>query len=140
MSIDANEPTTAMPVATMLEIVKGVEEDLDHLRESGPSRSDTVTRLSDRRPAGRKTEETSRAAIEGCLRTGEVMKALFPSGLQLRTEEEFATFRLFDRLIGDVTHFAHTGMSRAASLRDISLHSMLLETLLASRFTDCQFT
>jgi hypothetical protein len=61
------------------------------------------------------------------------MKALFPDGLQLRTEEEFATFRLFDRLIGDVAHFAHTGMARASLLRDISLHAMLLETLLSSR-------
>ena len=128
-----NEPTAQMPVATMLEVVKGLEEDMQELHSRNAGRTDTVTRLSDHRPGDRKTEETSRAAIEGCIRTGEVMKALFPNGLQLQTEEEFATFRLFDRLVGDVVHFADRGMTRAASLRDISLHAMLLETVVANR-------
>ena len=74
----------------------------------------------------------NQAAIDLCMRTGEVMKALFPEGYHLRTQQEFATFRLFDRLVGEITHFAQTGMTQRASLPDISLHATLIEGVVSS--------
>ena len=133
MSTDQQDPAAQMPVATMLEVVKGVEEDIEQLHFRGTLRPDTVTKLNDRRSGERKAEDTSKAAIDSCIRTGEVMQALFPDGLQLKDDEEFAVFRLFDRLVGDVAHFARTGMTQPASLRDISLHAMLLESVISSK-------
>jgi hypothetical protein len=93
---------------------------------------ENVKKLNEFRPADKKLEVNRKAAIDSCIRTGSVMKALFPDGIQLKNEEEFAVFRLFDRLVGDVANFARTGMKRSASLRDISLHAALLESVIAS--------
>jgi hypothetical protein len=55
------------------------------------------------------------------------MKALFPDGIQLKNEEEFAVFRLFDRLVGYVANFARTGMKRSASLRSAARRLRVFE-------------
>src|SRR5215207_5579845 len=133
MSTDQRDPAAQMPAASMLEVVRGVEEDIEQLHFRGIVSPDTVTKLNDRRPGERKVGDTSKAAIDSCKRTGEVMAALFPDGLHLETDDEFAIFRLFDRLVGDVAHFARTGMTQPAALRDISLHAMLLESVISSR-------
>jgi hypothetical protein len=109
----------------------GIDEGPASIRSAAQSAS--VTAINEFRTADRKAEISSQAAIDNCMRTGSVMKALFPEGLRLEDEEEFAIFRLFDRLVGDVAQFARTGMTRSACLRDISLHAMLLENVVASR-------
>jgi hypothetical protein len=89
-----------------------------------------LTKLEGRRVHETKTEDQSKVAIESCVRTGEVMDALFPEGLTLKNDHEFAVFRLFDRLVGDVANFARTGMTKPASLHDITMHAKLLQDLL----------
>src|SRR5262245_14777151 len=57
---------------------------------------ENVKKLTEFRPGDKKLEMNRRAAIDSCMRTGAVMMALFPDGIQLKNEEEFAVFRLFD--------------------------------------------
>ncbi len=59
------------------------------------------------------------------------MASLFPDGLHLKSEDEFAMFRLFDRVVGSITHFAQTGMAHRTSVRDISTYAALIEDVLS---------
>lgn len=87
----------------------------------------------ERQPEAPASKNTTNNAIAGCMRTGAVMAALFPDGLQLRSEDDFAVFRLVDRLVGSVTHFAQTGLVHRTSMRDISTHAALIDEILATR-------
>jgi hypothetical protein len=120
------ESEPKMPVMNML------PDSLDAEIGQLATQREIVKKLDEIRPADKQLEMNRKAAIDSCMRTGSVMKALFPDGMQLKNEEEFAVFRLFDRLVGDVANFARTGMQRSASLRDISLHAALLENVIAS--------
>jgi hypothetical protein len=79
------------------------------------------------------SDQKSRSAIEGCLKTGAVMKALFPDGLELKSEGEFAVFRLLDRVVGSLAHFAETGMEHRTSMRDIATYTALIDAVLSTR-------
>jgi hypothetical protein len=135
MSANTEKPAVQMPTSDVPDFLKtnAIEEDIEKLQFRGPVRSASVTRLDETKSPERLYNEKSRAAIESCTKTGQVMKVLFPQGVQLKNEDEFAVFRLFDRLVGDIVQFANTGMQRPASLRDLSLQAMLLETVIASR-------
>ncbi len=135
MNMNPQNPRVPMPVSKPLEVLKtpAIEEDIEKLQFRTTPTTDSGVGSDAPRSAERESVDKNKAAIDGCLRTGEVMKALFPEGLQLKDEEEFAIFRLFDRLVGDIATFAQTGMTRQASLRDLSLHAMLLEKMIASK-------
>jgi hypothetical protein len=120
----ANNPTRTNPIA--------VEDDIAKLKFSG-TQTASGTKSEVLQSYERKPDEKESAAIEGCMRTGDLMKVLFPAGLQLKTEEDFAVFRLFDRLVGDIAHFARTGMKGQAALRGISTHARLLENVITSK-------
>jgi hypothetical protein len=124
-----------MPVAHIPELMSepGTAASDDRPLSGGWARNGTVTKLDEHRPPERKAEDGSKAAIESCVRTGQVMKALFPEGLRLQDDSDFAVYRLFDRLVGDVVHFAQSGMTQSPALRDISLHAMLLQNVIATR-------
>jgi hypothetical protein len=122
-----------MPVAHIPELMNETGTRDERPLSGGGPRHGIVTKLDEHRPSDRKSEDSSKAAIESCIRTGQVMKALFPDGLQLTGDAQFAVFRLFDRLVGDVAHFAQSGMTQSSALRDISLHAMLLQSVIASR-------
>lgn len=119
-----------MPVANM-PLVSLETEIGDALGRIG-TQNENVEKVYKFKQVDRKVETNTKAAIESCKRAGAVMKALFPEGVHLKSEEDFAVFRLFDRLVGDVANFARTGMKRQTSLRDISLHAVLLENVIAS--------
>jgi hypothetical protein len=125
MDINPKLPVVNMPLVSL---ETEIGEGLGRLA----TQNENMERVNKFRQADRKVETNTKAAIESCLRTGSVMKALFPEGLRLKSEEEFAVFRLFDRLVGDLANFARTGMKRSTSLRDISLHAGLLETVITS--------
>ena len=139
MTVVPRNPIAQMPRANLstlpnaeLPSTTAVEEDIEKLQFRGTptpeSEPDGEWQARDRGAA-----EKSRAAINGCMRTGEVMRALFPEGIQLGSEEEFAAFRLFDRLVGDMAHFAQSGLKNQSTLRDISMHAMLLENVISMR-------
>ena len=135
MSANPEKPIAQMPTNEVPNFLQAtpIEEDIKKLQFGAPAKAASVTRFDETKSAERQNDEKRRAAIESCTRTGQVMKVLFPQGLQLKNEDEFAVFRLFDRLVGDIVQFANTGMRRPASLRDLSLQAMLLETVVASR-------
>lgn len=110
-----------------------VEEDFEKLQFRATPAPEFEPQSEAWQASDRGVADKSRAAINGCLRTGEVMRALFPEGIQLGNEEEFAAFRLFDRLVGDIAHFAQSGLKKQSTLRDISMHAMLLESVISMR-------
>ncbi len=61
------------------------------------------------------------------------MRLLFPNGIQLQDRNDFATYRLFDALVGTVAQFAKTGMMQEGALTAISRYATLLEHMSTSR-------
>jgi hypothetical protein len=124
-----------LPAALIPEFLRGeeIEQDDEQLPPVETMRPGNVTKLAGRRTTEPRSEDQSKVAIESCVHTGEVMDALFPEGLNLKNDHEFAVFRLFDRLVGDVANFARTGMTRPASLHDMMMHAKLLQDLLNQR-------
>jgi hypothetical protein len=130
MSSEPRLPAAHIPESLKVE---EVEQDDGQLPPVEIMKPVNVTKLAGRRTSEPRTEDQSKVAIESCVHTGEVMDALFPEGLNLNNDHEFAVFRLFDRLVGDVANFARTGMTRPASLHDITMHAKLLQDLLNQR-------
>jgi len=132
--IDANlqRISAGMARAKPLELLKtpAGEEDVEtRQHESGANRaaaSGPESHNEDR------SEIETRAAIDHCRRAAEVMKALFPDGVQLKSDQQFAVFRLFDGLVGHIAQFAQSGMAQRASIRAISLQSSLLDHVISS--------
>ncbi len=80
--------------------------------------------------ADRQSVEKNKAAVDRCIKTGEVMSLLFPGGVHLKDGKDFATYRLFDALVGTVAHFAQTGMVQETALSAISRYATLLEHMI----------
>jgi hypothetical protein len=62
---------------------------------------------------------------------GQVMLALFPNGLQLRTAEDFNRFGVFVQVVGKISRYAprfHAG-GHADSLDDVSVYAAMLREL-----------
>jgi hypothetical protein len=91
-----------------------------------------VTEREDQISAELSPGEKDKKVIERCMRTAELMRALFPNGLHLRSQQEFGTYRLFDGLVGSISQFAEAGMTHHGSLRAISLYATLLADLNSS--------
>ncbi len=60
---------------------------------------------------------------------GRVMKALFPDGIQIADEEQFATMRLFNALVASIAQFAQSNMSNPLPMRDVSKQAEMLDEL-----------
>ena len=140
MTVIPRNPIAQMPRANLSTLpsaelpgTTAVEEDIEKLQFRGAPTPESEPNAEGWQVRDRGAADKSRAAINGCMRTGEVMRALFPEGIQLGNEEEFAAFRLFDRLVGDITHFAQSGLKNQSTLRDISMHAMLLESVISMR-------
>ncbi|MDQ3558984.1 MAG: hypothetical protein M3453_07325 [Pseudomonadota bacterium] len=108
------------------------EENIEPRQFGGPAKQGLAVESGERAHIERQSDDKNKIAIDRCMRTGEVMKVLFPEGLQLKSEQEFAIFRLFDGLVGNLAQFAQTGMTQQASLRAIALHATLLEDVISS--------
>ncbi len=108
------------------------DENLE-MRQFGSTTKPTLATEADERDhIERQSRGKNKVSIDRCMRTGAVMKVLFPDGLQLKSENEFAMFRLFDGLVENLAQFAQTGMTQQASLRAISLHATLLEDVISA--------
>jgi hypothetical protein len=67
------------------------------------------------------------------VRVGRLMKALFPDGIQIADEEQFATMRLFNAMVASIAQFAKSNMSNPAPMRDVSRQSEMLDEMLRRR-------
>ena len=63
-------------------------------------------------------------------RVGDVMIAMFPSGVQLRTAEDFNTWHLFELMIVKLTRFANTDLTHKDSIHDAAVYAAMVESLL----------
>jgi hypothetical protein len=91
------------------------------------------TQHDERHHATRLSGDKDRAAVERCVRVGEVMDLLFPDGIRLTNGREFATYRLLDALVGTLAQFAHSGMAQETALTAISRYATLLEHMVEPR-------
>ena len=60
-------------------------------------------------------------------RIGALMTVLFPDGLRLDGEEDFAAFYLQARIVEHVSRFAQRGMKDRQSIHGVSTYSAILE-------------
>jgi hypothetical protein len=61
------------------------------------------------------------------------MKALFPDGIQIADEEQFATMRLFNAMVASIAQFAQSGMSNPLPIRDVSRQAEMLDEMVRRR-------
>ena len=61
---------------------------------------------------------------------GRVMKALFPNGVNLKTEEDFNTWHLFELVIVKITRFANSNLKHKDSIHDTAVYSAMIESLI----------
>jgi len=73
-------------------------------------------------------EERNKVYGDNWLRVGEVMMALFPEGITLRTAEDFQRWHLFELIVVKQTRFANSGLTHPDSIRDTCVYSAMLES------------
>ena len=60
-------------------------------------------------------------------RMGGLMLAIFPDGLNLASEEDFASFYLYARVVEHVSRFGQHGMTDREAIHNVAIYSALLE-------------
>lgn len=63
-------------------------------------------------------------------RVGAVMKALFPAGVQLQSEQDFNTWHLFELMVVKLTRFANSGLTHQDSIHDLAVYAAMVESLI----------
>lgn len=63
-------------------------------------------------------------------RVGEVMVALFPEGVSLKTPEDFNTWHLFELMVVKLTRFANSGLTHEDSIHDLAVYAAMVESLI----------
>ena len=61
---------------------------------------------------------------------GKVMKALFPDGVTLKTEDDFNTWHLFELVIVKITRFANSNLKHKDSIHDTTVYSAMIESIM----------
>lgn len=61
---------------------------------------------------------------------GRVFKALYPNGIQLRSEYDFILFHWMSWKIGKLTRFVQTNHTHQDSIHDDAVYTAMLETLI----------
>jgi len=66
------------------------------------------------------------------LNVGNVMVALFPNGVVLKTVDDFLRWHLFELKIVKITRFANSGLTHQDSIRDDTVYGAMVESLISS--------
>ena len=61
---------------------------------------------------------------------GDVMMALLPNGIEMKSAEEFNRWHLFELIIIKLTRFANSDFSHQDSIHDIAVYAAMIESLL----------
>ncbi len=61
---------------------------------------------------------------------GKVMTALFPDGVNLKTDEDFNNWHLFELVIVKITRFANSNLTHKDSIHDSTVYCAMLESLI----------
>lgn len=66
---------------------------------------------------------------DGWIRHGEIMKAFFPDGLELKTAEDFSRFMLFEMCVSKLNRYS-ANLKKGGhpdSVHDCGIYSLILE-------------
>tara|TARA_R100000742_G_C4271782_1_gene90814 strand:- start:1180 stop:1488 length:309 start_codon:yes stop_codon:yes gene_type:complete len=61
---------------------------------------------------------------------GEVMVALFPKGVQLKTVDDYNIWHLFELMIVKITRFANSDLNHKDSIHDAAVYAAMVESLI----------
>lgn len=61
---------------------------------------------------------------------GDMMVAMFPDGVRLRTPEDFTRWHLFELLMVKVRRFASSGLTHEDSMHDAAVYAAMIESVL----------
>jgi hypothetical protein len=75
-------------------------------------------------------KERNKTYGDNFLTMGPVMKALFPNGITLKTEQDFIMFHLLDWLVGKLTRFVKTDMTHVDSIHDLAVYAAMIEMMI----------
>ncbi|QDH49635.1 haloacid dehalogenase [Pantoea phage Kyle] len=67
---------------------------------------------------------------DNALVVGKVMAALFPNGVELKTQEDYNMWHLFELLIVKLTRFTNSGLTHQDSILDLTVYAAMLEPLI----------
>jgi hypothetical protein len=63
-------------------------------------------------------------------RVGEVMNALFPDGVELKTVEDYNIWHLFELMIVKLTRFTNSNLTHEDSIHDAAVYAAMVESLI----------
>ena len=58
------------------------------------------------------------------------MVALFPEGVELKTQEDFNTWHLFELMIVKLTRFANSNLTHVDSIHDCAVYAAMVQSLI----------
>jgi len=61
---------------------------------------------------------------------GEVMVALFPKGMELKTVDDYNVWHLFELMIVKITRFANSDLKHKDSIHDAAVYAAMVESLI----------
>lgn len=61
---------------------------------------------------------------------GEVMKSLFPNGMELQEVDDYNIWHLFELMIVKITRFANSNLSHKDSIHDAAVYAAMVEALM----------
>lgn len=63
-------------------------------------------------------------------RVGDVMVALFPDGVNIKTDDQFNVWHLFELMIVKLTRFANSGLTHVDSIHDAAVYAAMVQSLI----------
>lgn len=66
------------------------------------------------------------------LKMGKVLQTMFPDGVFLKTEKDFAKWHLFEWMIGKITRLAATNLTHEDSALDTAVYAAMLRSVMES--------
>jgi hypothetical protein len=113
----------AMPKVAMHDILNKIDA------EGGKDTQDfrlPSARTSEQGVAGRRSSAPQQQENEYS-RMGGLMLAIFPNGVNLASEEDFATFYLYARVVEHVSRFGQREMKDREAIHGVAMYSAMLE-------------
>ena len=74
--------------------------------------------------------ERNRVYGDNYLVVGQVMKSLFPDGVDLRSVEDYNKWHLFELIVVKMTRFANSSLTHQDSIHDMSVYGAMLESII----------
>lgn len=99
-------------------------------REPGPTPESIAKTAADiLEQAGATFRERNAVYKDNAVLVGNVMAALFPDGVQIKTAQDHHMYHLFELIIVKLTRFANSGLKHTDSIHDAVVYSAMCEIL-----------